>query len=273
MGFIDGRSYPCVDLEKRRIEIPVYYLENLWCVCFAAVAFSVYMRSKIADMGTVINLPDGGDVGVARILLQWAIDRVVNEDLMPWPDTLRPDIAAPVGTTMNTANVLFEIAAGFVLHHELAHVIHDLRVNAEDPHLRRADESLADQIAAAAYVVQAETDAKKQESRCLGIALAFLEMVGTDIFTIARLRSRGEPIPDGIRGIGDADHPSAITRLRTFMDDAYFAGTGHCHEICQVMLRAFCTWLEIGGLAVDVASLEEGWRKDLDLLEEYMLRD
>jgi len=251
----------------------VYYLENLWCMCFAGVVLPVHLRTRADEFGTVIQFPQSGEEGAACKLLQWATERMVNGDRLPWPDTVRPDIDAVVGTAMNTANVLFEIAIGFILHHELAHILHDLRVDSADPHNRRRDESLADQIAAAAYVLQNDPDTKKRESRCLGIALAFLDMVGVAIFTVDRLRKSGHPIPNGLRGIGDADHPSSITRLRTFMDDSYFDGTGHCHEICQVMLRLFCTILGLGGIPKKIPSREAGWRKDLALLEEHVMRD
>lgn len=273
MGYTDDMDYPGVVMERRRIEIPVYFLENLWATCFAGIAISLHLRERLGEMGTVIQLPDTGDVGAARILLQWSLERAVNQDQMPWPQTLRPDPDARKETTMNTANVVFEIGMGFVLHHELAHVIHDLRVNAGDPNQRRFEEALADQIAAAKYVAENEPDPKQQESRSLGILLVLIHFVGIDVFLVDFCRRKGVPIPDECRGTGEADHPSSVDRLKAFMNDAYFAGTGHCHEICQVMLRAYCTRLRLVGVALEVADHEEGWRRDLDLLEAHIMQD
>jgi len=274
LAFIDDMDFPSVGLDDRRIDIPIYFIENLWAVCFAGVSFSLYLRENLDRMGQVIHLPDSGEIGDGRKLLQWSLERSVNGDRIPWPDdAVRPDIRSSIGSTMNTANVLFEIGVGFVLHHELAHVIHDLAGDHDDPQFSRSDESLADNIAAAAYVTQQEPDEKKQESRCLGIALVFLYSVGVDLFLADYLRKRGMEIPDSLRGDGQSEHPSSVFRLLQFMDDSYFGGTGHCHEICQVVLRSYCTVLRLDDLAMEIGTLEKGWQKDLALIEGFILRN
>ena len=168
MGFTDDTTGPRCDPKTNTILIPSFFLEDFWAFCFAGVVISSHLTGRSEDMGKWIQLPDTGEVGTACKMLRWSLMRRVHRIRLPYQQDIIPDISAQVGTTMNTANVVFEIGIGFLLHHELAHIVHDLRVNSLNPVERRNDENLADRVASAAYVTQLDADEKMRESQnCL----------------------------------------------------------------------------------------------------------
>ena len=123
------------------------------------------------------------------------------------------------------------------------------------------------------FLIVVDTDSNCRQIQNLGIALIFLFIVGETVYLADKYKRDQVKIPDSIRGIGEADHESAITRFRTFMDNEYFSSLGACHAVSMVILRLYVANLRLRALPGKFDTLEDAWRADLNLLEDFLMRN
>jgi hypothetical protein len=182
-------------------------LEYLWAnAYFNIVLYDAYVA---APRGVVVEIDGFPERERARDLLLWA-DEALHGHNTAWPDNLpSPETPPDEDVYIEKANYLFFTMCGFVLLHEIAHIVNEHRVEQETPYdVRQEYEYDADKWAYDWILANwrgFSEDPRVFTVRTLGIAsglvsLAFLEL---------RLPA------------GDREHPSLPKRLRRFCQE-YF---------------------------------------------------
>lgn len=185
----------------------------LWVVALDSLA---WMAAIFASQGW--RMPDGTALDVAdaekarataAAALAWAENAITTGNITGVPPRLprrRPPDPLPPGADQDIELLATELAlcaAGWIMHHELAHARLHHRGSGLDPLVKERE---AD--GAATEWLLASADAASAKKRSLGISIATI--------TFLRLEERTGRVHDGF---GRYDHPAAIERLHTALSD------------------------------------------------------
>lgn len=189
----------------QRINVPLSALERLWAYAYCYSLF--FDLSQPETQGQVIDLRASDETERARRLMVWANAGEVTGKSEKWPDkTPRPDQTEP-DERLKPANQIFLMMSGFVLLHEVAHLV--LGHCRQMPSSR--DESIEHELAAdrwaADWILGRWQEYKNDEAvfiqRTVGIAFALAAIGGIELYV---------PRPEL------PTHPNAAARLLDFLD-------------------------------------------------------
>ena len=187
-----------INTQTHEVMLPIAALEYIWCCAYLLhVLYEAYVAAQGAE-APQLNLASMAKCSRAIDLVNWSMNNMILSGLDRWP----ADIPAPVSdpeprTDIHIANELFLLAVGWLLHHEISHVV----LGHQPVHkvFSRQKEKEADLRATEWVVTLVPTDEERQK-RSLGIAAALLSMQFLD---------RPDEIVDGyVRS-----HPISVERL------------------------------------------------------------
>ena len=113
-----------IDVTKGVITLPVAALEYLWtCTYNYWVVTQEYAASQHSGKETFDAIGNPRLQAAAR-LVEWSTKNLHNSGMAPWPKNLPAPILAPeYGSDVHVANELFLSALGWIVHHEIGHVV------------------------------------------------------------------------------------------------------------------------------------------------------
>jgi len=199
----DTRQGFSADLTNKVIIVRHPRLERLWAIAFGYYRFyREVSQQKLPDESLrEIDLTRTPELREAGLLLKWAVDSLtappLGNRLPTWPDGLpRPTENDEKHSDENCATELFLAAAGYVLHHELAHIRLGHRSYDE---LESADaiqqEKEAD-YAAADWLLDGFDDEFDQrfQKRALGVCLGLISLASLYLHVyVGRVESDTHP--------------------------------------------------------------------------------
>lgn len=204
----------CAKPVTREIFVSRGAIELLWCSSLASFLFyTTAVAGRRFDAPGEIDLRSDPRLRAALDLLRWAMQCQNSGDLLDnWPPGLPQPLLNP--TPLSDENVADELtlaAAGFLLHHELAHVRYGHRPDVADA-LSIEQEKEAD-IAAAEWVLDGlhDRDDGRFTKRMLGIVNAYLVTNSCGLH---------------FAGLGAKRHPFSYDRLSTLLD-RFLGGEDH----------------------------------------------
>jgi hypothetical protein len=200
--------------KDRRIRTSLRGLEHLWG---SLHAYLLLFDLAKANPGQVMDLLSSPGGQVAREFLIWAF----GDPSVPWPQ----DLPRPSDTTNRmvvATNSLFLLSCGFILLHEIGHVVlRHLKQSATNPETKIRREYAADDWAAE-FIVRG-TDAAELQPRLTAIAATLGLIGGLELYGG----------PDDVR-----DHPFPPDRILHFLQNHVIPNTGDQGTISGCLLAA-----------------------------------
>lgn len=194
LKFVDERAFGFrVNAQSGVATLPVAALEYLWCCAYAF--FVIYQDYTDAQLRRELHFNFDRQVDSRRAvdLLNWACRNMIYSGVELWPiDLPRPAAEPEYASYLHVANELFLGAVGWILQHEIAHVVRGDKINHGIYSIQC--ENAADADATEWILGSAQLPMERQKRLlciCVAIlALQMLEMPGPDID-----RNRTHPRP------------------------------------------------------------------------------
>lgn len=166
------------DTEKRAVLLGDGFLEALWAAAHLyLVAFRGYQEAQAANMST-FNLSTDLRVRRAYELYLNRLDSLGAHQPTPWPDEAIKPIRYPYEHSDGFAtNELFLVAAGWIIHHELAHG----RLGHREDAVNSMEQEHEADTEATRKSCESPDNAQELTKRTLGIAAAVLLLIARDI--------------------------------------------------------------------------------------------
>lgn len=192
-----------VDPETGLIRFGLAFAERLWAYAFAYM--EVVAKVRRSPAGADLELDKDPQTLSAVQLLAWAHDCEKAGKQSPWPaDLPRPSADANEGNSVYAANEMFLCMGGWMLLHEIRHVVGEHHKRGANTSAARHDlEQEADDWAAHWILDQCPSDARIRTKRALGAAF------GLSIISSFEVHNRE----------GDVwSHPDPLKRLSRFLN-------------------------------------------------------
>lgn len=167
------RVRPCAQSQTIEIVLPIASLEYLWA--FSHYCWVLTQEYALAQQTGALSFDCLGNNRLrgSNNILQWARTNLVGTGIDPWPsEGPRPTLDSDSGSDEHVATELFLCAIGWMLHHEIAHVVleHPLIGTA----FAQQEERDADHHATNWLLEGQHADAPELKKRVLGITVALL---------------------------------------------------------------------------------------------------
>ena len=167
------RVRPCVQSQTIEIVLPIASLEYLWA--FSHYCWVLTQEYASAQQSGALGFDCLGNNRLrnSNNILQWAQNNLVDTGIDSWPsEGPRPTLDSDNGSDEHVATELFLCAIGWMLHHEIAHVVlkHPLIGTA----FMQQEERDADQYATNWLLEGQHPDAPGLKKRVHGITVALL---------------------------------------------------------------------------------------------------
>jgi hypothetical protein len=195
----DNSSLLEVNPASGRIRFGVAFAERLWAYAYAYM--EIISKVQKSPPGTDLELDNDPQTLPAIRLLAWALECERTGKQTPWPTDLpRPSIDAPNGSSVYAANEMFLCMGGWMLLHEVRHVVDEHHLSGASRHDLEFD---ADDWAAHWILDKCPDDLRFRTKRALGAAF------GLSIISSLEVHDR----------VGDVKtHPDPIKRLNRFLN-------------------------------------------------------
>lgn len=187
-----------INTQTHEATLPIAALEYIWCCAYLLhVLYEAYLETQRAA-ALQLDLNRVPKCSKAIDLVNWSMKNMILSGQDWWPADMPTPVSDPEPRTdIHIANELFLLAVGWLVHHEISHVV--LGHQPVDKVFSKQKEKDADLRATEWLVSLARTEEERQK-RSLGIAAALLSMQFLD---------RPEEIVDGyVRS-----HPISVERL------------------------------------------------------------
>ena len=122
---VDRRGFDIgIDVTKGVITLPIAGLEYLWtCAYNYWVVNQEYASAQHSGMET-FDATGNPRLQVAARLIEWSTNNLHNTGVAPWPNNLPTPVLTPKpDSDVRVANELFLSALGWIVHHEIGHVV------------------------------------------------------------------------------------------------------------------------------------------------------
>lgn len=184
--------------DERTIAASRRGLEYLWVLSYAG--WCLWERRPPAGSATHLAFSAESATAVIPVLVDWACANQKQAEYKPWPaDCPQPAPLKDSGVPVSPERVASELAvcaAGWILHHELAHIANK---DVNDALMSLAQEKRADSEATA-WILEKAPKGVSAVKRGLGMAIATVAIAGFELLVPRR--------PGGPRS-----HPSAADRI------------------------------------------------------------
>jgi hypothetical protein len=163
----------CAQSQTIEIVLPIASLEYLWA--FSHYCWVLTQEYASAQQAGALNFDCLGNnrLSSSNNILQWARRNLADTGIDPWPsEGPRPTLDSDSGSDEHVATELFLCAIGWMLHHEIAHVVleHPLIGTA----FAQQEEREADHHATNWLLEGQHPDTPEFKKRVLGITMALL---------------------------------------------------------------------------------------------------
>ncbi len=125
LELIDDKLFSIrVNLDTNTIILPIASLEYLWAfTLYCWVLYQEYREAQLKELEE-INCVGNQRLQDAYSVLQWAREKMLNSGIEQWPkDLLDPQANPENESDIHVANELFLCALGWMLYHEIGHIV------------------------------------------------------------------------------------------------------------------------------------------------------
>lgn len=161
-----------VNLNTNIIKLPIASLEYLWSFShFSWVLYQEYRNAQL-DNAKEFDCRGSSRLRNAFLLVKWAKDNMLSTGTEAWPNDLPTPQKDPEDySDIHIANELFLCSLGWMLHHEIGHIVlqHSFTTFNSAQEEKDADNFATDWI-----LSKLEQDSPMLEKRALGIAVGVL---------------------------------------------------------------------------------------------------
>ncbi|MBU3563840.1 integrase [Polynucleobacter sp. Tro8-14-1] len=207
------------------IVLPISSLEYLWA--FSHYCWVLTQEYAASQRGGSENFNCLGNerLKTSSKLLQWARRNLFDSGIERWPELgPRPMQDACCFDDSQVATELFLVALGWIMHHEIAHVV--LRHPLIRTSFLEQEEREADQFATEWLLDGLKKNDSRFRKRALGVATAVLAIQSLEVDSTACLRNT---------------HPDAHDRIFQNIELCGYAGDETIEAFCVVVLQyLFC---------------------------------
>jgi hypothetical protein len=242
------------DTVENNILYSVVGLEFLWAASYTY--WVLYQKAQDASKrgDDEIFFDDHPDLQNAVELYEWALNKCLNQASKQWPQHLPSPSNNPVcGSHEHAATELAACAAGWILHHELAHIRLDHSATTVGATAKR-EEKEADECATE-WVMSKVRDPKKKQKRALGIAVGLLVIVSIDL---------------GRGSFTSQSHPESFKRLHEALSGL---NLGPNHEVYSFACLMMKLNVSRSNLAVEITEYQDTFSDYLDELTFLLSRN
>lgn len=184
INFVEGDPMVkfSVDVATGEIKVGCSALERIWAHCLAYI--HLWERAQRRS-GRIVDVRGTADSERSFDLLKWAVEQELKGSCGEYPAELgAPDLSSPHGSHNFAANELFLVCVGFVLHHEMGHVVLKHSPDVDDAtsiqQEREADRYAADWLLGD---LPSETD-RRFIKRSLGVCLAQACLASLEVYGV-----------------------------------------------------------------------------------------
>lgn len=222
-----------VDTEKRTIWLPISSLEYLWAFShYCWVLIQEYSSSQ--REGTIMfDCMGNTRLQTSFSLLEWAKNNLLTTGIELWPEKLpQPGKNSDLYGDVNVANELFLCSLGWMMHHEIAHIVlnHPPLVT----NFSELEEKEADKYATEWLLSGLVVNSPVLKKRAIGVAVGISCLQSLEVNTNSCLRNT---------------HPSAHNRIFDCLSK-YKVGNEEAIEAFLVVILQFLFHNE--GIQVDI---------------------
>lgn len=209
------RVKPSADNDTIEIILPIAALEYLWAFSHYCWVLTQEYASAQRNDTTVFDCRGNNRLRGSHNILHWARNNLVGTGVERWPtEGPRPTQIPDCGDDEHVARELFLCSIGWILHHEIAHVV--LKHPLIGTSFAQQEERAADHHATNWLLEGLQPDAPELKKRVLGITVALLSLQSLEVNTGLCLRNT---------------HPAAHERI--------FSNLDHCQGDNHEMVTAF----------------------------------
>jgi hypothetical protein len=156
------------------VKLPIATLEYLWACSYLLHAMYQEYVDVQRSRGTQLDLARAPKCAEAIELLNWSIDNMMHSGVRPWPTNKpMPKVGPAEKGDIQIANELFLVAVGWLIHHEISHVVLDHKPVHKV--FSKQKEKEAD-LKATDWIVSSSRVDLETQKRSLGIVAALLSM-------------------------------------------------------------------------------------------------
>jgi hypothetical protein len=246
--FTDEKNFSIrIKTQTHEAMLPVAALEYLWCASHLLhVLYRQYVATQQANEPQ-LDLSKAPQCAQAIDLLNWSMNNMKHSGVQPWPTGMPVPHADPERKSdIHIANELFLCAAGWLIHHEISHVV--LGHQPVYKVFSQQKEQEADLRATEWIMSSSQIEAERQK-RSLGIVAALLSLQFLD---------DPREINEYVRS-----HPPTVQRLDYCLNKAGALDDSGACALATVGLQFHLSQFEIGA-PLDGASIR-------DVLGEFMV--
>ena len=232
-----------VNLETNTIILPIASLEYLWAfTLYCCVLYQEYREGQMKG-AEEINCVGNQRLQNAYLVLQWARKNMLTSGIEEWPKDLPAPQANPENESdIHVANELFLCALGWMLYHEIGHIV--LQHPPITTGYSEQEEKEADQFSTEWILSKLEKNCPMLKKRALGIAVGVLCLQSLEVSGKSCLKNT---------------HPNAHDRIFSCLSK-YQVGTEELIEAFSITVLQYL-FHDDGNITIDVDenSFSEIW--------------
>lgn len=179
------------------IEASVPSLELLWCAAYCYWEMYQLIGSVQRRGDRIWTADEQARRAQIEEMYSWALTNVWQETEEKWPLGLpTPQGSSPFGSVIHVATELFLVALGWILHHEVGHIVHG---HSMQKHRSKREQELEADQAANTWLFEGSQNLAIRQKLALGVVTA-----------LSMLSTRRQP---GRDAAADDPHPHPLERL------------------------------------------------------------
>lgn len=163
-----------INMRSHEAMLPIAALEYIWCCGYLLHAlYEAYLGAQRAG-ALQLDLTRIPKCSRAIELLNWAMKNMILSGVERWPSGMpKPEIDSEPGSDIGVANEYFLLAVGWLIHHEVSHVV----LGHQPVHkvFSQQKEKEAD-LRATDWIVSSAPADNERQKRSLGVTTALLSM-------------------------------------------------------------------------------------------------